>query len=142
MRPLLTLVTMLLVVGCSGYKNDVELVCNARTRAQIPAGTKVDDEAELIKAHLFVNIHSPKGKKVFLSLGSMRNAEKLELLRKEAAAEGINPCPLADEAEAAIKKAAEAAAAAPPEPAPTPAPAAPVAPAADAGAPAPVVPAP
>lgn len=136
MRPLLTLVTMLLVVGCSGYKNDVELVCNARTRAQIPAGTKVDDEAELIKAHLFVNIHSPKGKKVFLSLGSMRNAEKLELLRKEAAAEGISPCPLADEAEAAIKKAAAAAAAAPPEPTP-----APPAPAAEVAAPTPAAPA-
>lgn len=120
MRPLLTLVTMLLVVGCSGYKNDVELVCNARTRTQIPPGTKVDDEAELIKAHLFINIHSPKGKKVFLSLGSMHNAEKLELLRREAAAEGISPCPLADEAEAAIKKAAAAAAAAAPlEPGPT-----------------------
>jgi len=116
MRSLLALVTMLLVVGCSGYKNDVELVCNARTRTQIPPGTKVDDETELIKAHLFVNIHSPKGKKVFLSLGSMRNAEKLELLRKEAAAEGVSPCPLADDAEAAIKKAA---AAAPVEPAPT-----------------------
>ena len=111
---------MLLVVGCSGYKNDVELVCNARTRTQIPPGTKVDDEAELIKAHLFINIHSPKGKKVFLSLGSMHNAEKLELLRREAAAEGISPCPLADEAEAAIKKAAAAAAAAAPlEPGPT-----------------------
>ncbi|MBE2249983.1 MAG: hypothetical protein IAE78_10565 [Myxococcus sp.] len=112
MRTLGVLATMLLVVGCSGYKNDVELVCNARERTRIPAGTKVDDEAELIKAHLFVNIHSPKGKKVFLSLGSMRNAEKLELLRREAAAEGISPCPLADEAEAAIKKAAQAA---PPE---------------------------
>ena len=133
MRPLLTLVTMLLVVGCSGYKNDVELVCNARTRTQIPPGTKVDDEAELIKAHLFINIHSPKGKKVFLSLGSMHNAEKLELLRREAAAEGISPCPLADEAEAAIKKAAAAAAAAaPPEPGPTTAAVAPPAPSAPA----------
>lgn len=116
MRTLGLFVTLCLLVGCDGYKKDVETVCNVRSHVKIPPNS--DDEGQIIGGYLFENIHSPKAKKVFLSLGTMNNTEKLALLRKEAAATGVSPCPLADEAEAALK----AKAAAPP---PAPAPAAP-----------------
>lgn len=126
----MTAVALLLLVGCDGYKKDVETVCNVRANVKIPPKADEAEEAELFKAHLFEHIHSPKAKKVFLSLGSMNNTDKLALLRKEAAATGVTSCPLADEAEAALK--AKPA----PAPAPEPAPAAPPEPAAaptDAG---------
>lgn len=117
MRTLAPVVTLFLLVGCDGYKKDVETVCNVRARVKIPPNA--DNEGQLIGGYLFENIHSPKAKKVFLSLGTMNNADKLALLRKEAAATGVSPCPLADEAEAALQKAAA------PPPAPAPAPVAP-----------------
>ncbi len=131
MRILLGLSTLLLVVGCGGYKKDVETVCNVRSRVKIPPGADAEKTEELVKAYLFVEIHSPKAKKVFLSLSSMSDEKKLALLRKEAAAEGLSSCPLADEAEAAIAAEKAKAAAAPvvaPTPAAEPAPAAAVAP--------------
>lgn len=112
MRTLGLFVTLCLLVGCDGYKKDVETVCNVRSHVKIPPNS--EDEGQIIGAYLFENIHSPKAKKVFLSLGSMSNTEKLALLRKEAAATSVSPCPLADEAEAALK----AKAATPPPPAP------------------------
>lgn len=122
MRTLALVVTLFLLVGCDGYKKDVETVCNVRSHVKVPPNS--DDEAQLIGGYLFENIHSPKAKKVFLSLGTMNNTEKLALLRKEASAAGVSPCPLADEAEAALK--AHQAATPPPVAPPPPAAAAPV----------------
>lgn len=137
MRTLLGLSTLLLVVGCGGYKRDVETVCNVRARVKIPPGTDAAQIEERIKAYLFVEIHSPKAKKVFLSLATMTDEAKLALLRKEAAAEGLASCPLADEVEAALAAQKAKAAAAPPPPAPPPpAAAAPAEPPAPAAAPA------
>ncbi|MER2560353.1 MAG: hypothetical protein ABTQ32_06535 [Myxococcaceae bacterium] len=118
MRTFALVVTLFLLVGCDGYKKDVETVCNVRSRVKIPANA--ENEGQLIGGYLFENIHSPKAKKVFLSLGTMNNTEKLALLRKEAAATGVSPCPLADEAEAALKANAAAPPPAPAAPAPTP----------------------
>lgn len=103
MKALTLAVSLLLITGCDGYRKDVETVCNVRARVKVPPKAEPAEEAELIKAYLFENIHSPKAKKVFLTLGSMSNSEKVAVLRREASASGVSGCPLADEAEAALK---------------------------------------
>ncbi|MBL8917368.1 MAG: hypothetical protein JNJ54_00785 [Myxococcaceae bacterium] len=118
MRTFTVGLTLGLLLGCDAYKKDVETVCNARARVKLPPKAEAGEETEAIKAFLFTNIHSPKAKKIFLSMGNLSDAEKLALLRKEAGATGVAPCPLADEVEAALK-------APPPPPAPLAAPAMP-----------------
>lgn len=113
MKTPLAVAALCLLCSCGGYKKDVETVCNVRSHVTIPKGADAAEEAEAIKAYLFVQIHSPKAKKVFLSLGSMGDAEKVALLRKEAGEVGLSSCPLADEAEAALKKKADGAPKAP-----------------------------
>jgi hypothetical protein len=130
-RTLAVVMASFVVGGCSGYKSDVETVCNVRARAKIPPNAEPAEEAEQIKSYLWENVYSPKAKKMFVSVGSLSNAERVDLLRREARAVGLDGCPLADEAEAAMKKEAadEAArkaaeAAKPPAPTPEPVPAA------------------
>lgn len=103
MKALTLGVSLVLLAGCDGYRKDVETVCNVRARVKVPPKAEPAEEAELIKAYLFENIHSPKAKKVFLTLGSMSDSEKLAVLRRETGATGVSSCPLADEAEAALK---------------------------------------
>lgn len=99
MRSLLVLFVSASVLGCDGYRKDVETVCTVRSRVKAEPGAETD----AIKAYLFTNIRSPKAKKTFLSMGSLSDAEKVALLRREARAAGVEPCPLADEVEAALK---------------------------------------
>jgi hypothetical protein len=129
-RTLAVVMASFVVGGCSGYKSDVETVCNVRARAKIPPNAEPAEEAEKIKSYLWENVYSPKAKKMFVSVGSMSSGDRVQLLRKEAQAVGLDSCPLADEAEAAMKKEAadEAArkaaeAAKPPPPPPEAAPA-------------------
>lgn len=127
MRMVIGVLAAGLLVGCDAYKKDVETVCNVRARAKLPDKAEAGEEAEAFRTYLFTNIHSPKAKKAFLSMGNLSDAEKVALLRKEAGKAGVDPCPLADEVEAALK--------APPPAAPPAAPPAEVAPAVtDAGA--------
>ncbi len=138
-RTMAVVVASFLVGGCGGYKSDVETVCNVRARAKIPANAEPAEQAEAIKSYLWENVFSPKAKKMFVSVGSMPNAERVDLLRRESKAVGLDSCPLADEAEAAMKKEADAEAARKAAEATKPPPAPALAPAAaspDAGEPA------
>ena len=120
MRTFTVVLTLGLLLGCDAYKKDVETVCNVRAHVKLPPKAEAGEEAEAFRTYLFSNIHSPKAKKVFLSMGNLSDEEKVALLRKEAGKTGVDPCPLADEVEAALKA---------PPPAPPPAPAQPPPPA-------------
>jgi hypothetical protein len=97
MRRFVAVSAVLLLVGCGGYKKDLETICDARARAKVPATGKAEDQASAISEFLFLNVHTPKAKKIFSTLGSLSPAEKAKVLRREASKEGITSCALADE---------------------------------------------
>ena len=97
MRRLLVVTAGLLLAGCGGFKKDLQTICDARARAKVPAGATTEQQTDAISAFLFLNVHTPKAKKIFASIGSLSTAEKAKVLRREAAKEGITSCALADE---------------------------------------------
>lgn len=97
MRRLALTTTLLLLAGCGGYKKDVETICNVRTLVSVPAGADAAKQESVLSEYLSTNIHSPKARKMFATLGSLTPVEKAKVLRKEASKEGVAPCPLADE---------------------------------------------
>jgi hypothetical protein len=97
MRSTLLVVTGLLLAGCSGYKNDVEAICNARTRAHVSADAGQAEQAQALAAWLMLNVHTPKAKRLFATMGSKTPAEKAAVLAREAKSQGVAPCPLAEE---------------------------------------------
>lgn len=50
MRTLALVVTLFLLVGCDGYKKDVETVCNVRSNVKIPPNS---DNEDIIGGYLF-----------------------------------------------------------------------------------------
>ena len=106
-RRLVAVTAVLLLTACGGFKKDLQTICDARARAQVPANTPADKQADLIAQYLFLNVHTPKAKKIFASLGSLSTAEKAKVLRREAAKEGITDCALADELDPAGKSSAK-----------------------------------
>ena len=97
MRRFVAVLGLLGLAGCGGYKKDLETICDARARAKVPATGKPEDQATAIAEYLFLNVHTPKAKKIFGTMGSLSPAEKAKVLRREAGKEGITTCALADE---------------------------------------------
>ncbi len=138
MRPLLLVVPLLMLCACDPAKKDLETICHVRERVKMPAGADDEKQQAVITEYLTMNVHSPKVRSMVARFGSKSAEEKAQVLRKEAANEGISPCPLADEFDPPNKPAKPAAAQAPaPAPAPATAEAAPSAEAAAAPAAAP-----
>lgn len=73
-----------------------------RSGAPVPLPADVAEEAAFT-TYLMMNIHSPKAKEMFATLGSLSPVEKAKALRKEATAAGVTPCALADEFDPAGK---------------------------------------
>lgn len=97
MRTLLLLVSVVALTACGGYKKDVETICHARARAGVPADAGADAQADALATYLMLNVHTPKAKKMMATMGSKSLAEKAAVLAREAKAEGVSPCPLAEE---------------------------------------------
>ncbi len=103
MRALALSMSWLLLAGCDGYRRDVETICAVRARVTLPAGADADAQEAAFTTYLMTNIHSPKARKMFATLGSLSPVEKARALRKEATAAGVTPCALADEFDPAGK---------------------------------------
>lgn len=97
MRSLLLVVSVVALTACGGYKKDVETICNVRARAGVSADAGADAQADAIATYLMLHVHTPKAKKMMATMGSKSLAEKAAVLAREAKAEGVSPCPLADE---------------------------------------------
>lgn len=97
-RRLLTLAALAaLLAGCNGYQTDLITICNARARSGVSADAGADEQVDQIGAYLMTHVHTPKAKRLFATMGSKTPAQRAEALAKEAKAEGVSPCPLAEE---------------------------------------------
>jgi hypothetical protein len=112
-------VTVAAALGCKSepaaptYKDDVQAMCDSFAKSGAP-GMAVDPPQKFTVAAewLVKNLKTEQGKKFFGSVvgGASSPAARGKLLRDEATKEGIAPCGLADEWDAAAKL--------PPKPAP------------------------
>ncbi len=70
-------------------------ICHANEHAGSSSSvvTRTINEGEWIAK----NVHSKEGKALFAKMTNAHGAERAEVLRSEAAKEGIQPCPYADE---------------------------------------------
>jgi hypothetical protein len=97
------LVTMFAVlVGCSDPHRDLENICRASERSGSSPSDSPSTREEKLAKWLTANVKSKETRDVMSALASVPPPEKGALLRREALARGVSPCPLADEMEAGL----------------------------------------
>ncbi len=102
MRIVPLLCCALLFHACDAAKDDLEAICHARARANVPVGADAATQERVITGYLMLAVHSPKVKRLMATMGSKTPAEKAKALRAEALSAGITACPLADEFDAPV----------------------------------------
>jgi hypothetical protein len=92
---LLALLAAFAPLAACSFHSDVETFCNVETLSGA-TGLPPDRRATMEGKYLESHIHSSKGKELFMKLGT---SEKAAAMRAAAKAEGVSPCPLADQYE-------------------------------------------
>lgn len=93
----LALVTVAaLVGGCGTYKGDLETMCSAPAKANVPPDLNPADRATVMAAWIDDHLKTAKGKELFKALPAVAPAARAKMLREAASAEGLGGCAFAD----------------------------------------------
>lgn len=84
------------LAGCHSYHDDLDALCNAPERSQA-ASYPPDQRAIVVAKWADGHIHTKQGRDLASSLGTGSPQDKANRLREAAKAEGVSPCPFADD---------------------------------------------
>ncbi|MEP7120189.1 MAG: hypothetical protein ABJE95_04725 [Byssovorax sp.] len=79
------------------YKLDLEDWCNAPKLAPGAATASKEDRPRLISAWIAAQLRTERAKELAHNMGTLEQAKRVEVLRKETAAQGILKCQFLDE---------------------------------------------
>lgn len=83
-------------VGCGTYKGDVETMCSAPTKAELPKDLNPADKATVMAAWIDERLKTSKGKELFKALPAVTPGARAKMLREAATQEGLAGCAFAD----------------------------------------------
>ena len=86
----------LVLGGCGSLKKDLQTMCEAPTRASLPADTDPADRATLMAGWIDGHLSSDEGRAFFSSVAAIDPIDRAGIIRAEAAKQGITTCAWAE----------------------------------------------
>lgn len=103
------LILGLVLTGCGSLKKDVQTMCDAPTRASLPADANPADKATLLAGWIDGHLSSDEGRAFFVSVAAIDPIDRADIIRAEAAKQGITTCAWAEWYAAELERAKPAA---------------------------------
>jgi hypothetical protein len=86
---------LVLLVGCTSYKADVQTICDAPRVSGVDRTTEEDKTGFLFKWSGY-NIHTPEGKGLLKTIEDAPKAERLPKLKAAMEATGVRRCAMTE----------------------------------------------
>jgi hypothetical protein len=84
------------LAGCGSLKKDMQTMCDAPTRASVPADVNPADKGTLLAQWIDEHLSSDDGRAFFKSVAAIDPIDRVSIIRAEAAKQGITTCAWAD----------------------------------------------
>lgn len=87
------------LTACQSHHAAMEIICNASTECAPCRAADAPSRATFLAQYISDRVTNSEAVQMFSSFPTLDPAQRAPILRREAAREGISPCPMAEEME-------------------------------------------